>query len=245
MSAKTPVVAVLSYHKIGEPPPDGWRSWYYVSEDRFTGHLEYLRDHGWPVLDAATFIRGLGEPGSLPDRSALLTFDDAYRSMRSVALPVLLRFDFPAVVFVPAGRIGWRNEWDQGIEPTEQLCDWDDLHALREGGVSIQSHGWDHRRFSELSADARGKELRRSRRFLQQRTGTDVALFAYPYGDDGEGSPEIRSQVEAAGYSAAFLFGGGPVAMPVSDPFGIERLAVGSDTELDALLGPVSAGVAR
>ena len=245
MSRAAPLLAVLSYHKIGEPPPDGWSSWYYVSEGLFAAHLGYLHDRGWPVLDAEAFIHGLRDPGSLPDRSVLLTFDDAYRSMRSVALPILGRFDLPAVVFVPAGLIGQSNDWDTGIEPRERLCDRDDLAALRAGGVSIQSHGWGHRRFSEISADEREAELRRSRTALEKEAGSSVSLFAYPYGDDGEGSPEIRAQVEGAGYSAAFLFGGGPVEMPPGDPFGIERLPVGSDTDLDALLGSVSAGVAE
>jgi len=39
-------LAILGYHKIGAAPPDGWESWFYVSERIFVGHLEWLRRHG-------------------------------------------------------------------------------------------------------------------------------------------------------------------------------------------------------
>jgi peptidoglycan/xylan/chitin deacetylase (PgdA/CDA1 family) len=48
-----------------------------------------------------TFLRGLEFPYSLPEQAVLLTFDDGYRSMRHIALPLLRSFVFPSVLFVP------------------------------------------------------------------------------------------------------------------------------------------------
>src|SRR5918997_3908783 len=30
-------LAILGYHKIGEPPPDGWQTWFYVPTDYIGG----------------------------------------------------------------------------------------------------------------------------------------------------------------------------------------------------------------
>src|ERR671932_648443 len=92
-------LAILGFHKVGEPPPGGWETWYYVPETTFVGYLNYLRENGWQVIDLESFLRGLTAPDGLPERMALLTFDDGYRSMRTVVLPWLLRFGYPAVLF--------------------------------------------------------------------------------------------------------------------------------------------------
>src|SRR5262249_44465766 len=142
-------LAILGYHKIGAPPPGGWETWSYVPEATFLEQLRSLADGGWQVIDVAALLRGLTAPETWPERAALLTFDDGCRSTLDVALPCLRRFGHPAVVFVPTGYVGGRNDFDTDIEPTEVLCDWDDLRELERGGVSVQSHGVAHRRFSE------------------------------------------------------------------------------------------------
>ncbi len=79
-----------------------------------------------------TFLDGLTDPDRLPARGALLTFDDGYRSFRTHAVPQLLRFGVPALLFVPTDFIGGTNAFDADTrEPIERICDWDDLGAAR------------------------------------------------------------------------------------------------------------------
>ena len=73
------MLAILAFHKIGHPPPDGWETWFYIPEATFVGHLSYLRDDGWQVIDLATFLRGFAAPNGLPERTALLTFNARQR----------------------------------------------------------------------------------------------------------------------------------------------------------------------
>ena len=239
---------ILGFHKIGEPQPDGWESWFYIPEATFVEQLGYLREDGWQVIDLATFLVGLVAPGSLPERAALLTFDDGYRSMRTVALPWLLRFGYPGVLFVPTDYIGRRNTFD-AAEPEEALCDWDDLVELERRGVSVQSHGATHRSFSELTPAEQEEELRRSKTTLEAGLGKRVEVFSYPYGDDGVSSypygadgassrvlRRVRETLKRSGYRAACLYGGGPIRLPTADPYRLTRLAVGPDTDLQAEL---------
>jgi peptidoglycan/xylan/chitin deacetylase (PgdA/CDA1 family) len=237
-------LAILGFHKIGEPSPGGWDTWFYIPEATFAGYLSYLQGSAWQVIDLATFFEGLEAPNRLPERAVLLTFDDGYRSMRTVALPWLLRFGFPAVLFVPTDFIGGRNTFDDA-EPEEELCDWEDLVELERQGVSVQSHGATHRPLSDLTPAEQEEELRRSKTTLEAGLGKRVEVFSYPYGDDGvssypygddgASSPAIRKvkkMLKQAGYRAACLYGGGPIRLPAADHYRLTRLAVGPDAHL-------------
>jgi peptidoglycan/xylan/chitin deacetylase (PgdA/CDA1 family) len=229
-------LAILGYHKIGEPPPGGWQTWFYVPEEIFVGHLSYLRDHGWQVIDLLTLFRSITAPESLSGRAALLTFDDGYRSMRTVALPWLLRFGYPAVLFVPTDYIGGSNGFDAGCEPEEPICDWDDLRELQRSGVSIQSHGASHRSFSKLRLPEQEEELAQSKITLEAGLEKPVEVFAYPYGDGGTVARSTRRALEHAGYRAACLYKGGPNPLPIVEPYRLTRLAMGPDTDLQEAL---------
>jgi len=223
-------LAVLGFHKIGSRK-DGRDTWFYISEAAFCGHLRWLQESRWKVIDIQAFLAGMVSAESLPEYSVLLTFDDGYRSMRQVTLPLLRSFGFPAVLFVPTRFIGSTNAFDIGTEPEEEICSWNDLAELRDHSVSIQSHGVSHRRFSTLDDFELEAELKASKAALENRLGQPVEMLSYPYGDSGtRGSTSLA--LPRAGYRAAFLYGGGPNPVPVPNIYRIDRLAMGPDTDL-------------
>lgn len=230
-------LAILSYHKIGPAPEGGWESWYYVSIETFDAHLRLLLDHGYVPLDAGAFLRGLDDPSTLPPKSTLITFDDGYRNNLTCALPAMGRLGFPGVIFVPTQFIGGTNEWDSGNEPIERICDWEELRELERGGVAVEAHSVSHPAFSQLTPAQQEEELLRSKATLEAGLGRAVTLFAYPFGDAGADEPFAASAARRAGYRAAFLYGGGPVTLPGANPFRLERLAIGPDSDLAAMLG--------
>jgi peptidoglycan/xylan/chitin deacetylase (PgdA/CDA1 family) len=230
------LLAVLAFHKIGEPARGEHPTWNYVPESTFSGHLRHLEQNGWQVIDLRTFLRGLSEPETLPFRSALITFDDGYRSIFTAALPILSRFQYPAIVFVPTDFIGGLNAFDAGIEPIEPVCSWSELLELETHGISIQSHANSHRHFSALDLMQQQKELTESKMILQKRLKNSVEVFAYPYGDSGTQFSGTRKALIQTGYSAAFLYGGGVCTWPTDDPFLLPRVAMGPDTELQVEL---------
>jgi len=227
-------IAILGYHKIGQHPPH-WKSWYYIPEETFMQQMDDLQASGWQVIGLDAFLQGLKNPASLPDRSALLTFDDGYRLIRTIALPLLRRLNLPSVMFIPTDWVGKLNGFDKWEEPDEMLCDWDDLHELDRCGMAIQSHAATHTNFSELGFSEQVAEVRRSKQVLEDRLGNPVTTLAFPRGDDAD-HKRLRPQLEAVGYKAAFLYRGGPVTLPPENPYRLSRLAMGPDTNLrDAL----------
>jgi peptidoglycan/xylan/chitin deacetylase (PgdA/CDA1 family) len=236
-------IAILGYHKIGPPAPGGWETWYYVSEEVFARQLAALGDGGWQPVDCASFLRGLVEPESLPERAALITFDDGYASVREVALPWLERFGYPAVLFMPTDFVGRTNLFDAESEPEERLCDWDELRELAHRGVAVQSHGASHRPFSELAPSERVFELERSKAALEDQLAQTVELFAYAYGDDAGTPPELREALIRTGYVGACSYGGGLISTPPADLYRLERLAMGPETDLATALEPDGSSV--
>ena len=134
-------------------------------------------------LEAALFAAVVLEQHGYPP--IVLSFDDGYQSVREVAIPLLRRFGYPSVLFVPTDYIGGYNTFDDGVEPQERHCDWNDLRELARAGVSIQSHGVSHKTFSVLTLSEIEQELLRSKALLENNVGGSVEVMAFPYGDDG------------------------------------------------------------
>lgn len=79
--------------------------------------------------------------GTVPPRAVCITFDDGYRSVHDLALPVLREFGLPATVFVTSGYVGQGSMWnDRIIEAVQSLPAGQlDLSALGLGAYSLRS----------------------------------------------------------------------------------------------------------
>jgi peptidoglycan/xylan/chitin deacetylase (PgdA/CDA1 family) len=227
-------LAILAYHKIGDPPGNGWNTWNYVSENNFQNQLEYLKYNNWKVINVDSFLEGIEQPDSLTDKSALITFDDGYRSTLNTALPILKIFSYPAIVFVPTAFVGNYNSFDADIfyEPIENICSWEELIELEINDVSIQSHGISHSHFSQLSKEIQLQEILESKQLIQDKIGKEVLIFSFPYGDNDGNKLELKNNLIDAGYKAAVLYGGSSFDIACAEPFALQRIAIGADTVL-------------
>ena len=136
---------MLGFHRLGVPP-GSWETWFSVDEQTFGRFLRTLRRGGWKLISLDEFVAGLDEPSQLPERSALLTFDDGYRFSARTALRLLA--GSPAVFFVPSDFVGRTNEFEADTdEPEEPICNHEDLRALVRGGIAVQSHAASHTAF--------------------------------------------------------------------------------------------------
>src|SRR5258708_2050888 len=131
MPSKIPSkIAIISYHKIGPPAARGGDTWYHIPGEASTEPLRLLTHLGYASIALSTFYHGVDNPAALPPKSALITFDDAYRNNLTVALPIMQPLGIPGVVFVPTQYIGGLNTSDSGNEPDEPHCQWNELLSL-------------------------------------------------------------------------------------------------------------------
>ena len=88
---------VLCYHAVSET----WPPMLAVRPDRFERQLEHVLERGYV---ATTFTEAVAAPPA--PRTVAITFDDAYRSVYELGLPILERLGLPATVFAPTEQIG-------------------------------------------------------------------------------------------------------------------------------------------
>jgi peptidoglycan/xylan/chitin deacetylase (PgdA/CDA1 family) len=118
------------------------------------------------------------QPGSVA-----IAFDDAFANVAEDGVPILERLGLPATIFVVSGYSGNCNNWPsqrRGI-PRLPLMDWAALRELPPS-ISLGAHTVNHPDLSALPKSEMEREIRDSRREIEQRTGRPVASFAYPYG---------------------------------------------------------------
>ena len=187
---------VLMYHVVAEVEEDPHR--LAVTPARFAEQMDWLAERGLRGVSMETLIaamragRGRGLIG--------LTFDDGYLSVRRHALPVLLRHDFTATMFIVSDRIGGTNEWDAGAAPVWPLMTVDQVSELAAAGMEIGSHTATHPTLPSIAADRLTAEISGSRARLRELFDSPVNGFAYPYGGM---DPAARQAVRDAGYDYA------------------------------------------
>jgi peptidoglycan/xylan/chitin deacetylase (PgdA/CDA1 family) len=104
-------VPVLLYHRI--LPRNGGRG---VSAETFDAQLQRLHDMGFETITLDQYVRFVhGDATDLPPRPVLITFDDGFRSALERADPVLARYGWSAVLYIPTSTVGrpGRLTWDE------------------------------------------------------------------------------------------------------------------------------------
>jgi glycosyltransferase involved in cell wall biosynthesis len=193
-------VRVLAYHAI-EDIDDQHIARYSVGPGRFEEQIGALRGAGYHFIDGDDLLEHLdGRP--LKPNSVLLTFDDAYESLITNAVPVLDRLGIPAVVCTVSDEIGGYNSWDVARGATKlPLLTSEQLGGMRRSGWEIASHTRRHAHLTELRNSELRVDLTESRDAVT-RLGLGAPRFlAYPH---GEHDRRVRSRVRRTGYAAAF-----------------------------------------
>ena len=191
-------VLVLCYHAVSEEFPAPLS----VSPDTLRDQLGVLVRHGYR---GETFSRSISEPRE--GKTLAVTFDDAYRSVVKLALPILAELGLPGTVFAPTAYIGteapmrWPgiDRWHGTGHEVELIpCSWPELELLVDAGWEVGSHTRTHPRLSDLTDADLMTELRESRRECEQRLGVACRSIAYPY---GAVNGRVADAVATAGYS--------------------------------------------
>jgi len=206
-------ILVLGYHGISE----NWSSPLVVRPDCFERQLELVRGRGY---QAVTFERAMTDPP--PGPCVAITFDDAYRSVFELALPIMRRLEMPGTVYVPTDYAGSERamRW-AGIAQMVGTVDeseltpmsWDELGQLDDAGWEIGSHTCSHPHLTRIDRGCLVEELERSRTRCEQELGRPCRTVAYPYGD-------VDHRVIEATRNAGYCAGASIVPVPVR-PFSV------------------------
>jgi len=125
-------IPVFTFHSV-EPEP-------------FETRLRYLRRNGYRTLTADELLATLNRETPVPDRAVVLSFDDGWGSLKTVAYPLLKQYGYKAVAFIAPALIG-----DEPLESEKpdgrRFCTWAELREMQQSGVvDVQSHSLNHAR---------------------------------------------------------------------------------------------------
>jgi peptidoglycan/xylan/chitin deacetylase (PgdA/CDA1 family) len=175
---------VLCYHAVSPT----WPAALSITPEQLEEQLAHVLRHGHEPVTFSDAVARADTPG----KRVAITFDDAFRSVGTLAKPILDRLGAVASVFVPTafpgtGRpLAWQGtEGWLGSPHEEELesLSWEELAALPEAGWEVGSHSRSHPRLSLLEDEALRDELAGSRRDCEERLGRACVSLAYPYGD--------------------------------------------------------------
>jgi peptidoglycan/xylan/chitin deacetylase (PgdA/CDA1 family) len=130
-------LCIVNYHRILESFDPLLESEPDIKTFRW--QMELLAEC-FNVLPLNQAIQSLKQ-GRMPPRAVCITFDDGYRSIHDLALPVLKELNLPATVFVTTGYIDENNMWnDRILGAVRRLpCGQLDLRDVKLGMHHIQS----------------------------------------------------------------------------------------------------------
>jgi peptidoglycan/xylan/chitin deacetylase (PgdA/CDA1 family) len=207
-------VVIFGYHRfvnvVKRPDTE-------ITPALFEQQMEELKKKGIAVIPMQDFLAWRRGEKAIPPKSAIITFDDGWKSQYEVAWPILKKYNYPVTLFI----------YTEGIRPGHfsggESMSWEMLAEMRDAGADIQGHTATHsdlRRPYDKVAKKKlspeeyeqwlNNEIAGSKQMIEQKLGVKVNCFAVPYGFHND---HIRDVVMKAGYEALFTVYGQPITV--------------------------------
>jgi peptidoglycan/xylan/chitin deacetylase (PgdA/CDA1 family) len=172
-------IPILTYHSI-----DSSGSVISTPPEKFRNQMQFLYDASFQIISLKEVVRQIEAGNALPERSVALTFDDGFENFYSEAYPLLKKFGFAASVFLVSGYCEKDNQWggQPSMIPKLNLLSWEQIREMAGNGIEFGSHTVNHPDLTALSGKEAEEEIINSKSMMEDRIGSKVAFFAYPYG---------------------------------------------------------------
>ena len=192
-SAKEHHFLVLNYHDILSAE-DAQRSLdkMDVGVEHLEQHLVWLKKNGYKIVSVQNVLDAAAGKQVLPDKAALLTFDDGYQSFYTRVFPLLKKYHYPATVALVGT---WMDGNVTATEPGKPLLNWDQVKEMVQSGlVEVASHSYDLHKGINANPQANSQAAVVTRLY-------DDPMLVY------ETDTEYRERIQAALLkSAEFIF---------------------------------------
>lgn len=173
---------VLMYHSVGGI--HGTEYAFDLPEHLFREQIRWLAER-WAPADLPELIETDAE-----HKRFAVTFDDGFRNVAEVAVPILREFEVPATVFLCSEFIGDANaellRERHGMRSRARdvvMTDRQVREAIDDELLTVGNHTASHPDLTSLpDRDAVQAEVVGGKRELEARYGVTVDRFSYPYG---------------------------------------------------------------
>ncbi len=214
-------ITVLMYHRVNRFRKNDMS----VSPSGFERQVAHLRQSGYRNMRLEDLESLVGYAGN-EDPRVIFSFDDGYEDNFTNAFPILKKYGYTAIFYVPfnfieTGRLADRDARETGDPESNRRLSWRQIEELLSERMEIGSHTMNHRRLVDMPDEEAWMEISESKWRLEEKLGTEIGSFCYPGGFFNERHVEM---VIRAGYRSACT--AAPGAIDFQNPFEIPRLAV-------------------
>lgn len=205
-------IVILSYHSFSS---DGWR--FSIPVKKFKKQINYLKKNYQfiSVNDLQSYLLGKKK---ISKPSVLLTIDDGYRDVLEVR-NYLNQLKIKPLLFVLSNPSEVNKK---EIGSNKRLLTKNELLMLVKDGWSIGSHGATHTDFYNLSMLQKDKEIRDSKKALENMLNISIRYLAYP---KGRYNKTITKDTKASGYQLGFTMDDEIISTKINR-FAIPRVGV-------------------
>lgn len=183
---------ILMYHSISDGE-ERVHPYYRVNTSReaFSDQIRFLATHDYKAIGLDQITEK-----EIADKRVVITFDDGFSDFYFEAFPILREHGFLATVFLATGYVGKAFNG-------RQCLNWEQIRELDAAGVVFGSHTHTHPKLRDLPRSGVVHELRCSKEIIEDRLGSAVTVFSYPYRfpEEDRGFTEfVGEQLVNAGY---------------------------------------------
>ena len=168
---------ILQYHHVSTQTPPITS----LSPEAFYTHMDYLDENGFSVLPLQDVIASLRNGDLLPDKTAVITFDDGYTSVFEAAYPALKARGWPFTIFVTTGLVGSNDRL---------YSSWEQIREMASAGATVANHTVSHPYLIRHNGASEAEwlqsveaEIMGAEDTIMRETGQQHKLLAYPYGE--------------------------------------------------------------
>lgn len=187
-------IPVLAYHRVLPDFAETETPMYSVLPEQFGEQMKYLADHGFKSLSLDEYDEILRGEREVPERAVMITFDDGYSDIYSIAMPIARYYCLKLNVFICTGFIAFDKAFIYPETPLHAFnhnesnpdwwrpLSWQEIKTMREEGMGIGFHGHTHRKMGQLSALEIHREFEKGLQIYTEKLGVACHHFAFPNG---------------------------------------------------------------
>ena len=178
-AVRSDALAILLYHRVGV----GTRE-IDVDLPLFRWQMAHLRQQG--IVHSLDDLMG-DEVGGV-----VVTIDDGYHDFYEHALPVIVEYQIPVVLYLATGLVA---NGQAATDHREQLT-WPELReAVSTGLVTVGGHTHDHVDLSRATERQSEEELRRCQELVEDQLGVPCRHFAFPWAVSGPAADRVARRM--------------------------------------------------
>lgn len=186
-------IPILTYHRVLPDFYENETPMYSVLPQQFEQQMKFLAENNFVTLSLNEYDEILKGERDIPERAAVVTFDDGFADIYSVAWPLAKKYGVKINLFVCTGLVAYSALIYPEIPPhachhCETYPDlwrpltWQELRQMKQEGVVMGFHGHLHQKMARLNSEQLDRDFEEGLSIFMKNMNSDCSYLAFPHG---------------------------------------------------------------